>query len=98
MPSTVLQLGKEHRPSWDYVQRTKVGQWPGSTEQATLEMLESVRNVLEDIRGSQMLQCDVAHAIKNMARATEELGKTLRRIDRRLAKLESLNLKTKEGN
>jgi hypothetical protein len=33
---------------------------------AQLEMLESIRNVLEDIRGSQMLQCDVRHAIMDI--------------------------------
>ena len=46
-------------------------------------MLESCRNVLELIARSQMMQCDVAHAIKDMA-------KTIRRIDRRLAKVEKL--------
>ena len=93
MPSTVQQFGKARRPEWNYTRgRKKPGEWPGMDSIANLEMLESVRNVLEDVRGSQMLQCDVAHAIKNMARATEELGKTLRRIDRRLAKLESLKL------
>lgn len=59
------------RPSWDYKD--------GLPQHNVLEITESVRNVLEDIQRSQMLQCDVAHAIKDIA-------KTLRRIDRRMAK------------
>jgi hypothetical protein len=53
---------------------------------AQLEMLSSIRNMLETINQSQMLQCDVAGAIKKMAR-------TLDRIDKRLAKLENAKLR-----
>jgi hypothetical protein len=70
------------RPAWKYIRPDDKGSG-GTIELSQLEMLESVRNVLEDIQRSQMLQCDVAYAIKDMA-------KTLRRIDRRLAKVEKL--------
>ena len=72
---------KQVRPVWSHC-RTDHQEYPG-TEQASLEMLESCRNVLELISRSQMLQCDVRHAILDMA-------KTIRRIDRRLAKVEKL--------
>jgi hypothetical protein len=85
MSSNITSAHGEERPSWNYRRKPKgESQWQ-SYEQAQLEMMESARNVLEDIRRSQMLQCDVAHAIKDMA-------KTLRRIDRRLAKLEGAKL------
>ena len=73
------------RPAWFYIRPDDEG-IEGSVDLSQLEMLESCRNVLEDIRNSQMMQCDVAHAIKHMA-------DTLARIDRRLAKLEKLKLK-----
>jgi hypothetical protein len=63
-------VDKEQRPTWAYT---------GTNQQ--LEMLESIRNTLEAIQRSQMLQCDVRHAIIDLA-------KTVRRIDRRLAKME----------
>lgn len=70
------------RPSWKYNREGR------TLELCQLEMLESCRNVLEDIQRSQMLQCDVAHAIKDMA-------KTLRRIDKRLMAVEKLRGKKK---
>lgn len=77
--SSEIDTGRgSERPHWQYT-RPAVGRKWESYEKHTLEMLESARNVLEDIQRSQMLQCDVAHAIKDIA-------KTLRRIDRRLAK------------
>ena len=66
-------VDKQVRPTWAYTENSR----------NDTEMLESIRNVMDDIQRSQMLQCDVAHAIKDMA-------KTLRRIDRRLAKVEKL--------
>lgn len=48
------------RPSWNYHRPSE--NWPGM-EAASLEMLESIRNLLENISRSQMLQCDVRHAI-----------------------------------
>lgn len=69
-----------NRPTWTY---DKEG-WPGF-DYATLWMLESIRDNMEQLNRSQMLQCDVAHAIKDLA-------KTLRRIDRRIAKLEGAKL------
>ena len=63
--------GKYERPTWRYT----------STEVrfASLEMLESCRNVLEQIADSQMLQESVAVDIRKMRIALEK-------IDRRLAK------------
>lgn len=73
------------RPAWIYVRPNSDG--TGATmDLSNLEMLESIRNVLEDVKNSQMLQCDVRGAIIRMSRAVE-------RIDKRLAKLENLKLK-----
>ena len=64
--------GKYERPTWRYTPPTEVSF-------ASLEMLESCRNVLEQIADSQMLQCSVAGDIRKMRIALEK-------IDRRLAK------------
>lgn len=45
MNSEVLRDGKKHRPSWNH--NTKTG---SSYESCQLEMLESIRNVCEDLR------------------------------------------------
>lgn len=74
-----------NRPEWIYERKT-----PGNDlELAKLEMLESIRNMLEDIRQSQMMQCDVARAIKRMSDAVI-------RIDKRLAKVEKYRLRKTE--
>lgn len=80
--------GKYVRPSWNH-SRPAGEAWPGM-ENAQLEMLESIRNVLEDVKGSQMLQCDVAGAIKRMESEARQARLILARIDRRLAKVEKL--------
>lgn len=72
-------IDKQIRPTWAYT---------GADNQ--LEMLESIRNVLEDVKGSQMLQCDVAQAIKRMEVEARQTRLILARIDRRLAKVEKL--------
>ena len=79
----IKRLGRaaSRRPAWQH-SRPDEQEYPGDGK-ATVEMLESCRNVLELIARSQMMQCDVAHAIKEMA-------KTIRRIDRRLARVEKL--------
>ena len=63
--------GKYERPTWRHT--------PTEVSFASLEMLESCRNVLEQIADSQMLQCSVAGDIRKMRIALEK-------IDRRLAK------------
>ncbi len=72
------------RPSFNHRSKNRVYQ------SSLCELVESSRNVLEDIQKSQMLQCDVAHAIKFMSLDIADIAKTLRRIDRRLAKKISL--------
>lgn len=82
MSSEIKRGGEWVRPNFNY----SAQQNGYSYESITVQLLESTRNVLEGIQQSQMLQCDVAHAIKDIA-------KTLRRIDRRLAAFEELKLK-----
>lgn len=84
MSSEILIGGEYKRPHWNHTRIRGIDKFPGHPN-AELEMLESIRNVLEDIQRAQTLQCDVAHAIKDMA-------KTLRRIDRRFAKVKELKL------
>jgi hypothetical protein len=79
--SNIERGGKNIRPNFNH--REVEGGY--GFDACTAQLMESARNVLEDIAKSQMLACDVAHAIKDMA-------KTLRRIDRRLAKLEEMKL------
>lgn len=58
------------RPAWNYV-GTATG--IAGVDLWQLEMLESIRNAIEALQQSQMLQCDVAHAIKAMARDIHKL-------------------------
>jgi hypothetical protein len=77
--STVIKEGKTgHRPSWNYQNNSGANQ-----QSQQLEMLESARNVLEQIRNSQMLQCDVAGAIRESARELRRCRITLEKIARR---------------
>lgn len=69
MSRTHRESGWE-RPSWLYPKNQ-------SELTSVLEMLESVRNVLEDIRSSQMMQCDVAHAIKSIAPEIRSLKRAI---------------------
>lgn len=52
------------RPAYHFEKDHPLVHWYPS---AQLEMLESIRNTMEAVHRSQMLQCDVAHAIKDMA-------------------------------
>lgn len=54
-----------------------------SHEATQSQLLESIRNCLEQIRDSQMLKCDVAHAIKTMRRDIAGLRRDLKRKKRR---------------
>jgi hypothetical protein len=83
MSSDTQRSGKFNRPSWNYTKGPNGG-WPGH-DSASVEMLESIRNAVETLGQSQIMQCDVAHAIKSMS-------KVIARIDRRLAKLEGMKL------
>ena len=65
--------GKFQRASWMYPADDD------STEATRLlEMLESVRNTVERVQTSQMLQCDVAHAIKDIAKNIRGLRRDLK--------------------
>jgi hypothetical protein len=76
--STVTKQGKAgHRPSWNY------NETQGNTAGQLLEMLESARNILEEIRNSQVLQCSVASAIKESARELRRCRIELEKIARR---------------
>lgn len=50
-----------------------------STDQISAQMSESIRDTLEEIRDSQMLQCEVADAIKSMAREIRGLRRDLKK-------------------
>lgn len=69
------QKAGPHRPSWNY----RGGKAWVDQDNATLQMLESIRNVCEDIQKSQTLQCDVAHAIKDLAKSVRVLRRDLKK-------------------
>lgn len=79
---------RDQRPAWRH-NRPAGNDYPGDNN-ASLEMLESIRNVLEDINKSQMLQCDVRQMILELRFNSERTRKAIERIDRRLAKAEKL--------
>ena len=75
--SQVKRNGVLGRPAWNYLRKgEEVG---GANQQDVLEMIESVRNAIEQLGKSQMLQCDVALAIKGMAREMQGLRRDLKR-------------------
>jgi hypothetical protein len=49
-------------------------------------MTESVRNAIEQVRDSQMLQCDVARAIKDIATQIRGLRRDLKQSKRKVKK------------
>lgn len=69
------------RASWRYSRQR--GVYPGDAS-AQLEMMESIRNVLEDISRSQMLQCSVASDIREIRRAAQRqtIGEHAQWLDR----------------
>lgn len=71
------------RPSWNYI--GVIGN--RAIELDTLEMVESLRNVCEQIRDSQMLACDVAMAIKRSGSDTTSLLREIRGLRRDMKKL-----------
>jgi len=80
--TTRRKVGEEktwERPHWIF---NRGESFPGY-DSAQLEMLESIRNCMEQIRDSQMLACSVAHDIARLRKAAE-------RIDRRLAETQKL--------
>lgn len=79
--SNVQRNGIDHRPKWNYINTDSGNTQPGPRD--ILEMTESVRNTLEQIRDSQMLQCDVASAIKDMAKQISLLRRDLKRKRRK---------------
>lgn len=80
-------------PGWQH-SRPDDRDYPGH-ESAQVEMLESIRNVLIDIKNSQMLQCDVRSMICEIRTNTERTRIALEKIDRRLVKVEAAKLRTK---
>lgn len=69
-------LGIDHRPSWSY--RGKGGQWQDYA-QSQLEMMESCRNVMEDVRTelqrlNSLLHCanfvSIPHKLSNIVKNT----------------------------
>ena len=77
MNSTIERGGKWVRPSFNHFQSEG-----GTTHDAVAaQMLESIRNLLESC---QMLQCDVAGAIKNTDRNMTALVREIRGLRRDL--------------
>lgn len=60
------------RPTWDHQNPRDVGAG------YILEMLESIRNVCEEIKNTQTLQCDVAYAIKAIPKELRGLRRDLK--------------------
>ena len=77
--SNVKRNGKWERPGWAY--NGKITEHGIGFQQ--LEMLESTRNVLEQIRDSQMLQCAVAQNITAMLREIRGLRRDLKKFRER---------------
>lgn len=64
------------RPSFLYSGgETGPNTWDNSSIQ--LQLLEDIRNNIEELRQSQMLQCDVAHAIKECAQLLRCINKKI---------------------
>jgi len=76
MNSRIERGGKLIRPSFNYRENES---FPDS--QISAEMLESIRNLLESC---QMLQCDVASAIKQTRYNTEAMLREIRGLRRDL--------------
>lgn len=76
MSSEIKRGGKWVRPNFDH------GETSGSYNQdaASAQLLESIRNYLE---GCQMLQCDVAFAIKEMRELLRKIERNTRKRKRR---------------
>ena len=94
MGAEVQRDGGEYiRPTWRYTTKRKQGggyTYPGD-EIAQLEMLESIRNMLERIAASQMLQCDVRSAIYDIRNGqrraqSQDEARFLERMARRVRK------------
>jgi primosomal protein N'' len=78
-------LARKHRPSWQH-HRPVNQDFPGDAN-AQLEMLESIRNVLEE---GVNLQRESLYAIREVRQRAERTRIAIERIDRRLAKVEKL--------
>ena len=72
---------EEVRPQFDYAQARYEDGW--SLDQCQAQLTEDIRNVLEQIRDKQTLQCDVAGAIKDMAKQIRGLRRDLAKKRRR---------------
>jgi hypothetical protein len=64
------------RPEFNHAGPNERGNW--THDQSTAQLIESARNVLEQIRDSQTLQCDVALAIKRILKEMRGLRRDLK--------------------
>lgn len=76
MSSEIDRFGKMVRPSFRH---NDMGH-AYNNQEVIAQLAESSRNVLEEIARSQMLQCDVARAIKAMLRELKGLRRDLRKL------------------
>lgn len=70
--------GGTKRPAWAYAKNTQ-----GDHDTQMLEMAESIRNAIEQLNRSQMLQCDVAYAIKGIEKELRGLRRDLKKKKRK---------------
>jgi hypothetical protein len=82
----VITRGKQTvRPAFTYPKVQADGSL-GSWVQLQAELAVDTRNVLEQIRDSQMLQCDVRADIRAMREALEKIARAVTRKKRRRRK------------
>lgn len=83
--SKVTRSGERVRPSWNYLSlvHTHAPRESEDSVYAVLEMTESVRNAIEELGRSQMLQYDVAHAIKATLKEIRGLRRDLQKRRRK---------------
>jgi len=67
MSGEITRGGKWVKPSFDHYDHK--GHTPA--EACTSQMLESIRNILADLKNSQMLQCDVRQDIREIRLALQ---------------------------
>ena len=76
MSGNITENGKQIRPSFNY------GHTTGDTythPEVAAQLLGSIRNVLEDIAGGQVLSCTVAGDIRRIRIALEKMAKPKQR-------------------
>lgn len=81
--SQINRNGRLWRPSWNHNALGNEEAADRDWNAAQLEMLESIRNAIETVGRSQMLQCDVAHALKETRDEIRGLRRDLKRKRRK---------------